>query len=158
MGPDPGGEDDRTEGDGGVSPDASPEAPAVSIDPAVLDLDYVFDVLSSPRRRYLMYALAENPEWTLTDLATKLVAWETDADEGDVAAHDRDRAYLSLYHTHVPKLVDAGVVEFDPETERIARDDHTEQVLAVLSGAGNSLDAAQEQHAGRSYEPEGPTE
>jgi hypothetical protein len=35
-----------------------------------------------------MYALAENPEWTLTDLATKLSAWEADVEEEDVAALD----------------------------------------------------------------------
>ncbi|WP_255151565.1 DUF7344 domain-containing protein [Halorarius halobius] len=122
------------------------------IDPAVLELDHVFSVLGHPRRRYLMYALAENPEWTLEDLATKLTAWEQDLDETRVSEYRRDQTYVSLYHTHVPKLVDEGVVEFDSETETIRRGPNDKQVFAVLAGAGHGLDHAQEQHASRSYD------
>lgn len=129
-----------------------PDSPSLSIDPSVLELDFVFSVLSQPRRRYLLYALAENPEWTLTELATKLVAWETGVEEEAVDAERRDQMYLSLYHTHVPKLVDEDVVTFDAETETLARGQHATQVLAALAGAGHSLDATQEQHASRAYD------
>jgi hypothetical protein len=144
-------------GQGELNPPASSatSAPfAERIDPTVLELDHVFSVLSHPRRRYLMYALAENPEWTLTELATKLVAWETEDQETTVDARHRDQMYVSLYHTHVPKLDSEGVVEFDRETETIARGEHAEQVFTVLAGAGGSEDFAQEQHASRDYESE----
>lgn len=124
----------------------------VSINPAVLELDHVFSALGHPRRRYLMYALAENPEWTLNDLATKLVAYEEGADEATIDAHRRNQMYVSLYHTHIPKLVDDGIVTFDSEDETIAQAEHAEQVLAVLAGAGASLDYAQEKHANRAYD------
>ncbi|QZP39557.1 DUF7344 domain-containing protein [Halobaculum magnesiiphilum] len=124
----------------------------VSIDPAILELDHVFSALSNPRRRYVMYALAENSEWILDALATKLAAWEEDVDEATVDANRRDRVYVSLYHTHVPKLVDEDIVAFDSETETITRAEHAEQVLAMLAGAGGSLDHAQEHHAGRAYD------
>lgn len=130
------------------------ETPATAqhaIHPAVLELQHVFEVVRHPRRRYLLYALAETPEWTLTELATKLVAWEQDIGEGAVDAQQRDRMYVSLYHTHVPKLVDEGVVAFDPETETIERGPHAEQVVAVVAGAGSSRNHAQEQHASRPY-------
>lgn len=124
----------------------------VTIDPAVLELDHAFSALSHPRRRYLMYALAQNPEWTLTDLATKLVAYEEGTDEATVDAYRRNQMYVSLYHTHIPKLVGEGIVTFDSEEETVAQAEHAEQVLAVLSGAGASLDHAQEQHANHPYD------
>lgn len=131
---------------------------AARIDPSVLELEHVFSALSHPRRRYLMYALAENPEWTLDDLATKLVAWEEGIDEAAVESNQCDQMYVSLYHTHVPKLVDEGVITYDSEAETIARAGHAEQVFAVLAGAGGSLDLAQEQHASRAYESDPATE
>ena len=124
----------------------------VSIDRAVLELDHAFSALSYLRQRYLVYALAENSEWTFTNLATKLVAYEEGADEATVDAHRRDQIYVSLHHMHISKLVDESIVTFDSENETIARADHAEQVLAVLSGAGASLDHAQEQRANHAYD------
>jgi hypothetical protein len=155
-------EDDGQQGAPGEtdrSTDARSGAPGIhDVDPAVLELESVFSVLSHARRRYLLYALTENPEWTLTDLATKLAAWEADIDESTVERRRRDRTYISLVHTHVPKLVDEGVVAFDEATETIAPGPHAEQVFVVLAGVGTSTDSAQERHAGRSYEssPEEP--
>lgn len=125
-----------------------------AIDPAVLDLDPVFEVLDHPRRRYLLYALATDSTWTLRELATKLVAWEQDIDETAVHEDQRDRMYVSLYHAHVPKLVEYDVIRFDEEAETIAPAPHAEQVFTVLEGAGASLDSLQEHHAGRAYAAE----
>ena len=152
MGSDERGSSENEHDPSGPGDDAgSIETDPSSIDPAVLELDHVFSVLSHPRRRYLMYALAENPEWTLTELATKLASWEDGIDETAVDPHRRDQMYVSLYHAHVPKLVTEGVIDFDAESETIARAGHAEQVFAVLAGAGNSFDVAQESHASRAY-------
>lgn len=128
--------------------------PALSIDPAVLKTDRVFGAIDHPRRRYLLYALATDGAWTLRELATKLVAWERDIDENAVHEDQRDRMYVSLYHVHVPKLVEYGVIRFNEETETIASGDHAEQVFAVLNGIGGSLDSLLEAHAGHEYEEE----
>ncbi|MDZ5811873.1 hypothetical protein U4E84_11025 [Halorubrum sp. AD140] len=149
-----GGEFDEGVRDESITSDdrVAPDAALLRIDPSVLELDRVFSVLSHPKRRYLVYALAEDSEWTLPELATKLAAWEGHADERDVGARTRDRQYISLYHTHVPNLVDHGVAEFDAETETLARGAHAERVFAALAGAGDGLDLAQERHAGRTYD------
>ena len=128
-----------------------------SIDRDVLDLDHVFGAIDHPRRRYLLYALATDSEWTLRELATKLVAWEHDVEETTVLDDQRDRMYLSLFHTHVPKLVEEGVIRFDRETETIARGEHAEQVFTALHGVGASLDHNQEEHAARAYSAENET-
>lgn len=124
---------------------------APSIDRTVLELDHVFGVLDHPRRRYLLYALSMDDQWTIGELATKLTAWERDIDETAVTEEQRDRMYVSIYHAHVPRLVDHGVIEFDETAGTISRGDHAEQVFAVLEGAGGSLDSRQEEHADRGY-------
>ena len=119
----------------------------------ILEMEYVFDALAHPRRRYLLYSLLADPEWTLTELATKLTAWEQDIHENAVTDYDRDRIYVSLYHTHIPILVDHNVIDFeDGEVGVIQPAENSVQVLAVLQGMGASLDTAQETHARRDYD------
>ena len=111
-------------------------------------MEFVFEALAHPRRRYLIYSLLSNTEWTLLELATKLVAWERDVPEEDVSDFDRDEMFISLYHAHVPKLVDLDVLEYrNGEEGTIAAAEHAVQVLAALEGLGASIDGAQEAHA-----------
>ena len=119
----------------------------------LLEMEFVFEALAHPRRRYIIYSLHSSTQWTLTELATKLVAWERDIPEEAVTDFDRDEMYASLYHAHVPKLVELDIVEFENggEVEVIVADENAPQVLAVLEGAGASLDAAQETHARSEY-------
>ena len=71
---------------------------------------------SNERRREIVAVLREaRTPLALADLAADLVERE----EGPAAgAPDYDtiqRRYVMLYHTHVPKLVGAGLVEFDAD-------------------------------------------
>ncbi|MFB6139709.1 MAG: hypothetical protein ABEJ26_04660 [Halosimplex sp.] len=133
--------DDRSATSAGAPSDAT-------VPPAeILDLDHVYAALDHPRRRYLCYTLLEDDEWTLEELAAKVAAWEDGAPEREVTARRRENVYVSLYHAHVPKLVDLGVVAFDEGRETITPAEHAEQVLTALQGMGASLDANQETHA-----------
>ena len=114
---------------------------------AILELDHVYTALGHPRRRYLCYSLLESTAWTLTDLATKIAAWEYEITEGEVSKDQRDKVYVSLYHAHIPKLIDDDVIDFDPQTETIGPARNAEQVAAALNGMGASVDANQETHA-----------
>lgn len=118
-----------------------------SVPEGVLELDPVYDALAHPRRRYLCYGLLSESERSLTDLAKKIAAWEDDVLESAVSDDRRDRVYLALYHTHVPKLVEEGIVSFDPDDGTISTGENARQVLSVLEGVGASLDSAQESHA-----------
>jgi hypothetical protein len=137
---------DAGERDTGAAPDEAarggPDSP-----PAVLELDHVYDALAHPRRRYLLYTLKSETAWTLAELAEKVAAFERDLPDEAVPSDVRSQVYTSLYHTHVPKLVDLDVVTFDPESETLHRAAHAEQVLAALDGMGAALDATQEVHA-----------
>jgi DNA-binding transcriptional ArsR family regulator len=82
-----------------------------------LSRDRVFDILSSPRRRYVLYYLREyGGPVELTDLAEELAAWENDTTVSEISPQARKRVYVSLYQTHVPKLDEAGLIEYDSDS------------------------------------------
>jgi hypothetical protein len=113
----------------------------------LLRLDGVFAALAHPRRRYLCYSLLSSTSWALTDLATKVAAWEMDVSDHAVGGDRHERVYLSLYHAHVPRLAGEGIVTFDPETERIEAGSHADRVKTVLERIGAAEDTGQETHA-----------
>lgn len=130
-----------------ASSDASASSEARLPPLSILQIDPVYQALGHPRRRYLCYTLLEDTEWSLTDLARKIAAWENDVPEHAVTEDQREEMHVVLYHAHVPKLVDEGVIAFDEATETITKADHAEQVLTALEGIGTSLDSKQETHA-----------
>jgi hypothetical protein len=134
-----------------MAPDESESADSISVSGQVpqdiLELDHVYEALGHPRRRYLCYTLLESTEWSLPELAVKIVAYENDCSTSEVTDHQRERVYVSLYHVHVPKLVDEEVIQFDETTETITPGPNAQQVLLALEGMGATIDAQQEEHA-----------
>ncbi len=129
------GEDSRTEPVPSKWPPPADWSPSAE----VLELDYVFDALAHPRRRYVCYRLLENPEWSLDTLATLIAAWENELPQEDVTEDLRERVSVALYHNHVPKLADDGIVEFDAESNEITTGENCQLVLAALVGIGAGL-------------------
>ncbi|WP_227353781.1 DUF7344 domain-containing protein [Haladaptatus salinisoli] len=77
----------------------------------VLSLDEIFDVLVSPRRRKALYVLRERSEPVDVDDLAGAVATEMGVD-----ADRQGRIAVSLDHTHLPKLEQARLVDYDRET------------------------------------------
>lgn len=107
-----------------------------------LGLDGVFDALRHPRRRYLLSALADESELSLTSLATDIVAWEDDVPREDVRTEARERCRIALHHVHLPKLAEFGIVDYEPGDEPTVRAADTDSVTAVLDGVDAELDTA----------------
>lgn len=80
-----------------------------------LSQDRVFDILSNPRRRFVLHYLSsQSDSIPLRELADEVARWET-GDE-TLSPQQRKRVYVSLYQTHIPRLADAGMIEFDSES------------------------------------------
>lgn len=73
----------------------------------------LFEMLSSRRRRHALQALAATDEIDLGPLAEQVAAWENEKSVAAVTSDERKRVYTSLQQSHLPKLDDAGLVEFD---------------------------------------------
>jgi DNA-binding transcriptional ArsR family regulator len=98
-----------------------------------LTQDDVFEILSSPRRRYLLYYLRQRQEPVeLTALAEHVAAWENGVDTDDLTTQERKRVYVSLYQTHVPKLDEAGIVEYDPESGMVVLTQRAQRIDSYL--------------------------
>lgn len=78
-------------------------------------LDELLGLLAARRRQLVLYCLetSETP-MAVADLADDLIRLTTDASPPTVQ-DERERVYLSLYHRHLPKLADAGLVSFDSD-------------------------------------------
>ena len=73
----------------------------------------LFEMLSSRRRRHALQMLADTDETDLGTLAEQVAAWENEKPVSAVSSNERKRVYTSLQQSHLPKLDDAGLVEFD---------------------------------------------
>jgi len=73
--------------------------------------------LTDVRRRYVLYYLRERDGVDLTTLARVVSGWiGAESDAGLTTSADHDRLELELHHTHLPALDDAGLLDYDAET------------------------------------------
>lgn len=96
-----------------------------------IDEDIAYDVLGAERRRFVIGCLYRHgTSLPLADLADELAAWEHDSHLTDVSAEEVKQIYLDLYHCHVPKLEDVGLVEYQQDTDMVALASLAEDVIS----------------------------
>lgn len=83
--------------------------------PQRLAEDQFYQALAdTQRRRVLYYLLAEN-ETTVEELATVLSGWGATTTGTMYTASDRSELRLTLFHSHLPALDEAGLIDYDPD-------------------------------------------
>ncbi|WP_435175065.1 DUF7344 domain-containing protein [Halorussus sp. AFM4] len=101
---------------------ASAVASFEAADPDV-SLDALCDLFADYRRRTAYLTLVAHDDLSLPDLADEVAVAERDRPLQEIDPDDVLEVYLSLYHTHVPKLADAGLVDYDQEADYVALTD-----------------------------------
>lgn len=101
--------------------------------PSDLGATVVFEALTDQRRRFLCHALRTSPRWDLGRLAATIAAWESDSPVSTVPDRERERLYLSLYHSHVPALAALDVVDFEGHTETVTQGERFDEVTQMLA-------------------------
>lgn len=104
-------------------------------DAASRRIDAVFDALGHQRRRTVLHYLRERPDGrsSVDELAEALADRRGNGtDDGPTP----ERVTASLVHHHLPKLEDAGVVEYETETGtvRYLDDPLASACLEVVTG------------------------
>lgn len=113
--------------------DGSPES--ISADGGQGLFDRIFTALSNRRRRYVLYYLEHAEPATISEIARHVVAWETDTppaaidDESDPVRH----VLVALYHDHLPRLDDLGLIEYDHRSGDVRFRDCPEALLEVIA-------------------------
>lgn len=106
-------------------------------DPRVSE-DEIFTMLSNRRRRYVVHALSQDEaDHDLGSLAEQVAAWEHEVDVGELSYKKRKRTYTALQQTHLPKMDDVGLIEFDKHRGEVSPTESLAEVdvyLEVVSG------------------------
>ncbi|WP_331233248.1 DUF7344 domain-containing protein [Natronorarus salvus] len=96
-------------------------------------LDAIFGALATERRRSIVRCLADHGSpLTLDVLADVLASAEHSAGTERPNSEAVDEVYTSLYHVHLPKLADAGIVEYDRQGDTVSRAEHADAAIGLL--------------------------
>lgn len=89
-------------------------------DQVTLSQDEVYDLLSNARRRFTISYLREHSgPVAVSDLSQEVAAWENDVTRDELTDQQVKRVYVSLYQTHLPKLSEVGIVDYDQDAGRV---------------------------------------
>ena len=71
----------------------------------------------------------------LMDLANEIAAWENDTPVEELTDKQSKRVYVSVYQTHVPKLVSTNLIEYDSESGLIELSDRANEIERYMPDA-----------------------
>ncbi|MFC4989373.1 MULTISPECIES: DUF7344 domain-containing protein [Saliphagus] len=99
-----------------------------------LSKDVIFDLLKNRRRRQVLAYLQEADETiTLSELAEEIAAWENDIEVRELKSDQRKRVYVALYQTHLPKMDDAGVIDYNKDRGLITLSENADSLQEYLT-------------------------
>ncbi|WP_458210688.1 DUF7344 domain-containing protein [Haladaptatus sp. NG-SE-30] len=76
--------------------------------------DQIYHLLQNERRRnVLRYLHNVDEQVEMRDIAEQVAAWENDTTVQALSSSERQRVYIPLYQSHLPKLDEEGVIEYD---------------------------------------------
>lgn len=95
-----------------------------------ISTERALELLTKPQRRQILHQVADTPDRTTVD---QLKTWlepadSTRSDEGDSG----ERRGIELHHLHLPKLQDAGVIEYDASQGIVHQGQQFQEVLSLL--------------------------
>lgn len=104
--------------------------------PETIDTDEVFHLLQNGRRRSVIEYILARPEqdtFEMRRIAEQIAAWENDKPITQIASAERQRVYIALYQSHLPKLDEHGVIEYNQNRGIVKPTALLESVGRVLS-------------------------
>lgn len=89
----------------------------------------VYGLLASSRRQRLLFALGSQEDGVaIADVARDIAECEHGLPFQELSQEEVEKVYLNLYHSHIPKLVNADVISCDSEQQTVAL---TEQGIQI---------------------------
>lgn len=83
------------------------------------ELSDMFELLTHPHRRYVLYYLTtESNTATIDTLVSAIATWDG-GQTGPDRNTDRDALEAALHHKHLPKLADAGMITVSADSDSI---------------------------------------
>lgn len=104
-------------------------------EPAELEREQIFEILSNQRRRYVIHYLKQRSgesDIPLREVVDQVAAWENNTEVGQLRTDDRKTVYTALKQTHLPRLNEFGVVDYDQQRGEVTLDERAEQVQLYM--------------------------
>jgi hypothetical protein len=96
-----------------------------------LEAGQIHDILRNDRRRLALRSLRENGEsLSVRDLSEAVATRETG--ESPAPRDKRRSVYVSLHQTHLPKLDDLGIVEYDTDEKEVRLRDRAAEITTYM--------------------------
>ncbi|TYL40615.1 hypothetical protein CV102_03335 [Natronococcus pandeyae] len=83
-------------------------------------IDNAFLILQNQERRYALYFLLEHETASLEEVADIVTGWPRASEYGITGRETRDQVLRDLRHRHVPAMAEAGIVDYDEETDTLS--------------------------------------
>ncbi|WP_331235573.1 DUF7344 domain-containing protein [Natronorarus salvus] len=100
---------------------------------ASLSKDDTFHILQNERRRRVLAYLADTDgPVDMRDIAEQVAAWEHDTTVQQLSSDQRQRVYIALYQSHLPKLADFGLIHYNRSRGIVERTPLADEVTAYL--------------------------
>jgi len=90
----------------------------------------IHDVLSNERRKMVIDLLCEERTGISARHLSEYIA-ERETGESPPPRNKRQSAYVSLHQTHLPKLDELGIIEYDQSDKTVTLDDEARQQVSV---------------------------
>lgn len=92
----------------------TPSDDSPSEEPEALSPDDIFHILQTNRRRdAISYLLDREGPVKMSDIAEHVSAKEHETTVAELTSTQRQRVYIPLYQSHLPKLDEKGVIDYD---------------------------------------------
>jgi hypothetical protein len=116
------------------------QATPASESDATLTEREIHDVLRNDRRRLVLERLRERGgDETVSDLAEFIAGVEAEATPPP--RNVRQSVYVSLHQTHLPKLDELGIVDYDPNEKSVSLSGGAEKVVPYMTGSSNATES-----------------
>lgn len=122
-----------------VNAEQSSSNDAVEVAPPdnTLSRDDTFHILQNERRRrVLQYLSTAEGAVDMRDIAEQVAAWEHDTTVQQLTSDQRQRVYIALYQSHLPKLADFDLITYNRSRGIVERTPLADQVADYLEAVG----------------------
>lgn len=118
--------------------DNSPNTEAGQAVPTRLADDGFYRALAARPRRRVLSHLFEESSSSRSELATVLAGWRAGESAGRATEKDYEQIVAALHHTHLPRLDDCGLIQYDRTTGSVTLTHVHEQIRRLIR---QSIDA-----------------
>ncbi|ADD06831.1 uncharacterized protein Nmag_3281 [Natrialba magadii ATCC 43099] len=95
--------------------------------------DEIFHLLQNERRRLVLrYLRGTDEPVRMRDVAEQVAAWEHDTTVAELTSTQRQRVYIPLYQSHLSKLDEAGVIDYQQNRGIVERKPLADEVDKYL--------------------------